>query len=83
MDGVLDGRFVAIEVKRPLVGKATALQKKAIREIRAAGGCAMIATYADEVVAAVKEYMNAEPYYYLLTGSQTWNEEVSDDADDT
>ena len=75
VDGVLDGRFIAIEVKRPLIGKLTALQRKAIREIRAAGGCAMVASYADEVVAAVREYMDARPYYYLLTGAQSWKEE--------
>lgn len=68
LDGVLGGKYIAIEVKRPLVGDPTELQKKAVRQIRQAGGCAMIASYPDEVVAAVYAYVNREPYWYELTG---------------
>lgn len=68
LDGVIDGQYIAIEVKRPLVGDATELQKKAVRQIRQAGGCAMIASYPDEVVAAVEAYLRGEPYWYELTG---------------
>lgn len=68
VDGVLNGGFIAIEVKRPLLGEATPLQKKAVREIRQAGGCAMIASYPDEVIAAVHAWLRGEPYWYELTG---------------
>lgn len=68
VDGVVDGQFIAVEVKRPLVGKATPLQIKAVRELRQAGGCSMIASYPDEVVAAVEAYLRGEPYWYELTG---------------
>ena len=77
--GCLDGRFIAIEVKRPLVGEPTALQEKAVREIRAAGGCAMFASYPDEVVAAVGRYMEFLPYWYEVTGS--WASEVINQSD--
>lgn len=68
VDGVVDGRYIAVEVKRPLVGGASPLQQKAIRQIRQAGGCSMIASYPDEVVAAVASYLRGEPYWYELTG---------------
>lgn len=70
LDGVLDGQFYAIEVKRPLIGQPTDLQKKAVREIIAAGGCAMAATYADEVVEAVKAFREGKTYWNCLTGGK-------------
>ena len=76
LEGVLDGRFIAIEVKRPLLGAVSPLQKKAIREIRAAGGCAMIGIYADEVVEAVQRYIDSDgsgnmDYWHGLTGGKS------------
>lgn len=46
--GVYDGRFVALEVKRPRVGRVTALQQATINHINAAGGVACIVTSVDE-----------------------------------
>ena len=73
---MLDGRFIAVEVKRPLLGSVSPLQKKAIREIRAAGGCAMIGIYADEVVEAVQRYIESDScgnmdYWEHLTGGKS------------
>lgn len=72
VDGILGLEFgsksVYVEVKRPLIGEATSLQKKAVRELRQAGACAMIASYPDEVISAVHAYLNGEPYWYELTG---------------
>ena len=65
--GCLDGKYIAVEVKRPLVGKPTDLQRKALREIREAGGCAMFGTYPDEVVQAVDRYLKFLPYWDGLT----------------
>lgn len=76
LEGVLDGRFIAVEVKRPLLGSVSPLQKKAIREIRSAGGCAMIGIYADEVVEAVHRYIDSDGcgnmnYWEHLTGGKS------------
>ena len=75
LEGVLNGKFIAIEVKRPLLGSVSPLQKKAIREIRAAGGCAMIGIYAEEVVEAVQRYIDTGgdgnmDYWERLTGGK-------------
>lgn len=69
--GVIDGHMIAVEVKRPLLGIVSPLQKRAIREIMAAGGCAMIGIYADEVVNAVTEYITSgtmEYWKHLIGG---------------
>lgn len=73
LEGVLNGKFVAVEVKRPLLGTVSPLQKRAIREIRAAGGCAMIGIYAEEVVEAVQRYIDTDgtmDYWDHLTGGK-------------
>lgn len=46
----LDGRFVAIEVKRPGVGVLTPLQEQFLHDVRAAGGIAFVAYSVDDVV---------------------------------
>lgn len=46
---ICDGLFFAFEVKRPYVGKITALQEKAVGRINAAGGHAAIVSYPSEV----------------------------------
>ena len=75
LDGVVNRLSVHIEVKRPLLGTVSPLQKKAIREIRAAGGCAMVGIYADEVVEAVKQYVDSDgydmSYWKHLTGGKS------------
>lgn len=57
IDGVIGGLFVAIEVKRPLLGTVSALQEKAIREIREAEGCGAVCCYPDEAVGVVREWL--------------------------
>ncbi len=44
------GRLVGIEVKRPVVGKLTELQKAQLAKIEAAGGVAGVATTVDEAL---------------------------------
>lgn len=46
----LDGKFVAIEVKRPQ-GKLTEGQERFLHNVRAAGGIAFVAYSVDDVVA--------------------------------
>lgn len=75
LDGVINRLSVHIEVKRPLLGIVSPLQKKAIRELRAAGSCAMVGIYADEVVEAVKQYVYSDgydmSYWEHLTGGKS------------
>lgn len=80
IDGVAYRNYIAVEVKRPLLGEATPLQKKAIREIREAGGCSMIASYPEEVIAAIHAYFRGEPYWYELTGCAAAVAEGEDEA---
>lgn len=46
--GCYRGRLVALEVKRPQVGRLTALQAKRIEDIRRAGGVAEVVTSVDD-----------------------------------
>lgn len=39
---VINGRYYGFEVKRPFIGEASEIQKKTIKEIRAAGGVAAV-----------------------------------------
>jgi len=45
----IDGTFVGIEVKKPKGGVVSALQKLKIKQIRNAGGVALVATSVEEV----------------------------------
>lgn len=47
--GVVNGVFIAVEVKRPLLGKPTELQKSFITQIEAAGGLGCVAVYPEDV----------------------------------
>jgi hypothetical protein len=51
----IDGRFVAIEVKKPGVHKGTALQEDVLKEVRDAGGVAFVAQSWDDVAAVIVE----------------------------
>ena len=46
---VIHGKFYGFEVKRPLIGVLSELQKQTIKEIKKAGGKAYVVTYTDEV----------------------------------
>lgn len=45
----VNGRFVGIEVKKPNGGVVSALQKLKIKQIKNAGGVALVATSVEEV----------------------------------
>ncbi|MDO4681110.1 MAG: VRR-NUC domain-containing protein [Aerococcus sp.] len=45
----VDGRFVAIEVKRPKGGVVSPLQQHQMQKIKRAGGLAMVAHSVDQV----------------------------------
>lgn len=48
------GRFVGLEVKRPKIGRLTALQARTLNDINRAGGYACVVTSADEAELAVR-----------------------------
>lgn len=56
---VIGGRYYGFEIKRPYFGVASEIQKKIIRDIKAAGGKAYIVTYVSEVEEILKQEMGA------------------------
>ena len=57
--GMVDGHFFGFEVKKP-GGKATVLQREAIRQITAAGGTALVVTTVDDVKLAVEAWKDGQ-----------------------
>lgn len=53
---VKDGHYFGFEVKRPVVGVRSELQKKTVSEIRAAGGTAVFVTWPEEAIAEVEKH---------------------------
>lgn len=53
--GVFRGRFVALEVKRPKVGRVTVLQATILRKISAAGGMAKVVHSVEEAAGVIEE----------------------------
>lgn len=49
--GVYNGRYIAFEVKRDSTGKPTELQEFRMKEIRTAGGVAVLIYTADQAIA--------------------------------
>ena len=47
------GRFVGLEVKRPMVGKVTDLQKKTLESINMGGGYAVVVRSVDDAKRAI------------------------------
>lgn len=47
------GRFVGLEVKRPQIGKVTALQEKTLQNINVGGGYAVVVRSLDDARAAM------------------------------
>ena len=54
------GLFVAIEVKRPGVGRVSKIQQRRIDQIRKAGGIAFVATCCDDVSAMLEGLRDAQ-----------------------
>lgn len=52
---ILDGRYYGFEVKRPFIGKASAMQLQTIDMIRRAGGMAGIVTTVADVEKLIRE----------------------------
>lgn len=57
---VVNGRFIGLEVKRPLLGELSALQKETMQQIKDAGGQAYIVSYEEEVEMILKKLIKEE-----------------------
>lgn len=52
---IINGRYYGFEVKRPLLGVLSEIQRKTIEQIKEAGGRAYVVTYEDEVEEILRE----------------------------
>lgn len=57
---IKDGHYFGFEVKRPVVGIRSKVQKETIRQIRAAGGTAEFVTWPEEAIREVEEYEKSQ-----------------------
>lgn len=61
---IIGGRFYGFEVKRPFIGKLSAIQLATIKAIRNAGGVAEVVSFPAEVEAIIIRNMNEEEMAY-------------------
>lgn len=52
---IVEGHYFGFEIKRPLLGVLSPIQKKTIEEICRAGGVATVVSYPEEAVAIIEE----------------------------
>ena len=57
---IIHGRFYGFEVKRPVLGEATKIQKTTMRQIRSAGGIAAVVSTPAEVQKVIRESEKGE-----------------------
>ena len=53
---IIDGHYFGFEIKRPILGEASPIQKKTIEMIRRAGGTAEIISYPEQAIEAIRDY---------------------------
>lgn len=51
---ILDGHYYGFEVKRPLLGEVSSLQRQTIARITAAGGTAAVISWPEEAIAVIE-----------------------------
>lgn len=56
---IYQGHYFGFEVKRPLVGKLSDIQRRTIRLIERAGGTAKAVRWPEEAIAAIEEWRQA------------------------
>ena len=59
------GRFVGLEVKRPIVGKVTALQEKTLQSINLGGGYAVVVRSVEDVQAAMESSEQKKSAFFI------------------
>lgn len=52
---VIEGRYFGFEIKRPYFGELSAIQERTIERIRAAGGCAGVVIFPEDVQKMIVE----------------------------
>ena len=59
------GRFVGLEVKRPIIGKVTALQEKTLQSINLGGGYAVVVRSVEDVQAAMENSEQKKSAFFI------------------
>ncbi|MCD8366332.1 MAG: VRR-NUC domain-containing protein [Clostridiales bacterium] len=54
---IMDGRYFGFEVKRPIFGKASAIQEQTIIKLREAGAVAEVVSYPEEAIKVVDDWI--------------------------
>ena len=63
------GRMVGLEVKRPVIGKVTALQEKTLQNINLGGGYAVVVRSLDDVKQAMAKSEARESAFFIDPGA--------------
>lgn len=53
---IKDGHYFGFEIKRPVLGALSAIQRQAISRIRNAGGTAEVVSYPEEAIRIIEDY---------------------------
>lgn len=61
----LKGRFVGLEVKRPIIGQVTELQKRTLENINMGGGYAVVVRSLEDAREAMKNSMDGKAAFYI------------------
>lgn len=61
----LKGRFVGLEVKRPIIGKVTELQRRTLENINLGGGYAVVVRSVEDAREAMKNSMDGKAAFYI------------------
>ena len=64
-----NGHYFGFEVKRPVVGVPSKLQRETIRRITAAGGTALFVCWPEEAIQAVEQYQIVAGIYDVIMGT--------------
>ena len=64
-----NGHYFGFEVKRPVVGVPSKLQRETIRRITAAGGTALFVRWPEEAIQAVEQYQIVAGIYDAIMGT--------------
>ena len=59
------GRFVGLEVKRPIIGKVTRLQEKTLQDINLGGGYAVVVRSLEDSFAAIAASEDGKAAFYV------------------
>ena len=73
---IINGEYYGFEVKRPLLGVVSEIQKKTIEQIKDAGGRAYIVTYEDEIDRILRPEIEAatpmKPKKTIIRGQESY-----------